>query len=259
MKNPKFIALQGSYLKLQLALFDSFNLIQKIEDINKKASSSLIPHLDQILNNNSLSLNDINFICVDQGPGAFTSLRVTISTVNGLGFANKIPLIGIDGLDALSNEAFDVYYKEGKEGANILVSILNAYNNDVYYSINKISGNNLQLAQEFEQPKGYKKIDLLLEDLKTNFKDQKILFVGNAVQLHKELIELEFGNIPFTLRASETSVSKGLLDNLPEISSVQQIAKMGLKKWQQTDKENYCYKLYPLYLKSQSFAITTRF
>ena len=104
MNPTRFISIQGSYKQLELSLFDNNTCLQTIKDKNLKASSLLIPYLEKILAKNRLNFFDIKFICTDQGPGAFTSLRVTVSTINGLAFANQIPAVGIDGLDALSLE-----------------------------------------------------------------------------------------------------------------------------------------------------------
>ncbi len=243
MKNPTFISIQGSYSELELALFKNLECLEKIKENNRKASSQLIPLLDQILKNNSLTLKDIQFICTDQGPGAFTSLRVAIATVNGLGFANKIPLIGIDGLDALSQETIKNFSQPSHcPFPQILVTLLNAYNNDVYFSVNKIdSEKNLELITEGELGKGYKKIDMLLGQIKSKFKDEMILFSGNGAKLHEELILKIFEQraiIPPTLQLT---------------CSVEQVAKTALEKWRKMEKKDYKFKLFPLYLKSQTF------
>ena len=104
MKTPLFISIQGSYSQLQLSLFKGNSCLTLISETNKKASSLMVPLIEEMLKQHSLTLCDINFICADQGPGAFTSLRVTIATINGISFAQHIPLIGIDGLDALAQE-----------------------------------------------------------------------------------------------------------------------------------------------------------
>ena len=225
MKKPTFISLQGSYSNLELSLFIGSNCIEKIKENNLRASSLLIPKINDLLQNNSLELKDLDFIAVDQGPGAFTSLRVVITIVNALSFAKKIPLIGIDGLDALYNQALDL-----TDLKNIVV-ILNAYNNDVYFAFNK---NGIL-------EKGYKKIDKLISELKEQYKDSRIMFVGNACKQHESLISKDL-NYSFI--------------NL-ETASSEQIAKMALEKWNSNDKD-LSYKLKPLYLKSQNFKISSK-
>ncbi len=250
MKIPKFISIQGSYSKLELALFIGKSKISYIHEDNIKASSLLIPYIKQMLEKTNLKISDLDFICIDQGPGAFTSLRVTISTVNGIAFANQIPLIGIDGLDALSIEATrNVMLKNKSLKIGVTIPLLNAYNNEVFFCISKSSSTqssiqqkqNRQLHTTNNTNHNYKKIDLLLSELKTNFKDQKILFTGNGAQLHKELIKQTFQDNAFIYKK--------------DVCSENQIAKMALEKWELIkNSKSFEYKLYPLYLKSQNFA-----
>ena len=225
MNKPKFISLQGSYSRLELSLFIGSDCIDTIKEDNLRASSLLIPKINDLLQKNSLELKDLDFITVDQGPGAFTSLRVVITIVNALSFAKKIPLIGVDGLDALYYQVVD------KSDYKNIVVILNAYNNDVYFAFKK----NDVLE------KGYKKIDLLIYELKELYKDDPVLFVGNAYNQHKDLISKELNDYFSSL----------------EIASSEQIAKIALDRWNSNNKD-LSYKLKPLYLKSQSFSTVSK-
>ncbi|MCK4650651.1 tRNA (adenosine(37)-N6)-threonylcarbamoyltransferase complex dimerization subunit type 1 TsaB [Candidatus Babeliales bacterium] len=240
MNIPIFLSIQGSYNKLQISLFKGDICYKSITENNRLASSILIPLIKNLLNKNSIELSKIKFIGVDQGPGAFTSLRVIISTINGISFSSKIPLIGIDGLDALAQETI-TDRKSNQNKSQILIPLLNAYNNEVYYAFYKISENKkLELLKNLKNFKGYKKIDMLLEQIKINFPNQSLLFSGNGTELHKNLIQKKFENQKITIAKNDTCSSK-------------QIAKMALEKYQK--KEGLKYKLYPLYLKSQHFAI----
>ncbi|MBU4269478.1 tRNA (adenosine(37)-N6)-threonylcarbamoyltransferase complex dimerization subunit type 1 TsaB [Candidatus Dependentiae bacterium] len=229
MDNLFFLSIQGSYSLLDISLFNNSNIIKNIKEDNFKASSLLIPIIQNLLKENNLKLENLAFIATDQGPGAFTSLRVTISTVNGLSFASKIPLIGIDGLDAISTQALKQI--QNLQKTDVIVALLNAYNDDVYYKIN---------SDKVENQKGYKKIDLLLSDLKNNFENQKIIFIGNAVNLHKDKILNIFDK------------NSAFIDI--QNASSQEIALIALDKFEK-DKNCLSFKLTPLYLKSQNFAI----
>lgn len=241
MATTNFLSVQGSYTDLEIALFKNSLCLSKIKEINKKASSLLIPYIEQILKENSLTISDLHFIATDQGPGAFTSLRVTISTINGISFAKKIPLIGLDGLDALSFEALtDFLEKKPHENPEILIGLLNAYNDDVYFAINRIIDNQkLEPTALCNPAKGYKKIDILIDEIKKKFGGEKILFAGNGTQVHKNLIQ--------------ESLGKSAIFSSLQTCSTKQIAKMAFELWDK--KENLSNKLYPLYLKSQTFAV----
>ncbi|MBD3272783.1 tRNA (adenosine(37)-N6)-threonylcarbamoyltransferase complex dimerization subunit type 1 TsaB [Candidatus Dependentiae bacterium] len=222
-QNPTFLSLQGSYSTLEISLYNESECQKSFKEDNLRASSLLIPKIKDLLDDNNLSLNDLDFIAVNQGPGAFTSLRVVITVANALAFAKKIPLIGIDGLEALYDQA-----SEKIDSKNIVV-ILNAYNNDVYFAFKK----------KGILEKGYKKIDKLILELKEVFEDS-IIFVGNAYEQHKDILN---------------NLNHSFIDL--QNASASQIAKMALDKWNKNNKD-VSYKLTPLYLKSQKFAIKSK-
>jgi tRNA threonylcarbamoyladenosine biosynthesis protein TsaB len=237
-----FISIQGSYNYVHIALFNGQELIQEIIKLDQKASSHLIPYIQTLLQDNKLSLQDLSFIAIDRGPGAFTSLRVSIATVNGIAFAHKIRLIGINGLEALSLQAstlpsFSDYTKTQTSKPCVLVALLNAYNNDVYFAINTFSPDMIVTTHET----GCKNIEQLLAQLKTDFSDNQIFFIGNGSELHRELIGQVFGQqatVPAEIQA---------------VSSAQQIGLMALDIWNnQTEPD---YRITPNYIKTQAFAI----
>ena len=153
----KFLVIQTNYLGIEIGLFEGETLIGLATVDKFNASQRIISLIHEILTNNSLFLDDLSFIAANQGPGPFTSLRVVISTVNGLSFATEKPLIGIDGLKAFAEEY-----------PNTTI-LLNAYNKDVYYHLSGALG--------------YKKIHELLEE-----KIETPHFIGNATAIYKDLI-----------------------------------------------------------------------
>ncbi|MCF7800004.1 tRNA (adenosine(37)-N6)-threonylcarbamoyltransferase complex dimerization subunit type 1 TsaB [Candidatus Babeliales bacterium] len=242
MINLNFLSLQASYSGLELSLYKNNILTKKIEENNRKASSILIPLIQDLLQEYDLKISDLNFICVDHGPGAFTSLRVAITTVNGISFAQKIPLIGIDGLDALSLQTFDLLQNKYKNlKTNLLITLLNAYNDEVFFEIDKIENSSLEKIELENFKESYVKIDLFLEEIRNLFGGENILFSGNAATLHKNLIQNFFQNKAI------------FFPEILQVSSTEQIAKMAIEKYN-SDK-NFVYKLLPKYLKSQTFAI----
>ncbi|MFC1894862.1 tRNA (adenosine(37)-N6)-threonylcarbamoyltransferase complex dimerization subunit type 1 TsaB [Candidatus Dependentiae bacterium] len=244
MENNYFLSIQGSYSELEISLYNNQTCLQSIKDKNKRASSLLIPYIQELLNKNKIQFCDLRFICSDQGPGAFTSLRVTISTLNGLAFKNNIPLIGIDGLDALSFETINKFNAQKTKNVlcpNIMVSLLNAFNGEVYFSISQINNIEILTHNKLCESKGYKKIKLLLEDLRTKSAKETILFSGNGTILNIDLIKNIFND-------------KAIIFD-QAICSAKQIAKMALKKW--NNKQDLSFKIYPLYLKTQTFAVKT--
>jgi tRNA threonylcarbamoyl adenosine modification protein YeaZ len=235
----RFISIHGTHNKLDIALFHDQECLDSITKLDSRASSSLLPILDSLLKKHHLSLTDLAFIAVDKGPGAFTSLRVTIATVNGIAFNNKIPLVGISGLDALTREATEGILDSipDNQNSNIknIVTLLNAYNNDAYFLASKIDNKNI-----LESIQGCQNIDILLDDIKLKFKDQKILFCGMGSQLYKT-------NIKHIL------ADQAVILDAPLLASAKTIGHMGYECW--LKKENIETQVTPLYIKTQYFAI----
>ena len=59
-------------------------------------SKDLLAKISSLLKSNTISSKDFSYICVINGPGSFTSIRVGISTALGLAKALGIPIIGVN-------------------------------------------------------------------------------------------------------------------------------------------------------------------
>jgi tRNA threonylcarbamoyladenosine biosynthesis protein TsaB len=70
--------------------------------IESTHSEKLMPSIERLLGQTGLSIRDVDGIAVALGPGSFTGLRIGVSTVKGLAYALKIPVVGVPTLDALA-------------------------------------------------------------------------------------------------------------------------------------------------------------
>ncbi len=226
-----FVSIQGTYNKIELALFNNAICLQTVSKTDAKASSSLVPLLNDLLSHHNLSLKDLAFIAVDKGPGAFTSLRVTIASVNGIAFSQKIPLIGINSLEALAHQA-SPSIPHNNEHPSLLVCLLNAYNNDVYYLIQ---------SSEETIDIGCKKIDDLLTDLQEKTIHHQLWGTGNGFEVHREIISQALGN------------KISFIDPFISICSAQAIGQLAYKQWEKG--QGMVDQIAPLYLKTQLFAV----
>lgn len=64
--------------------------------LEKQKAQVVLPMIEALLSEHSLSLQDITAIEVQPGPGSFTGVRVGVSVANTLAFALGIPVNGID-------------------------------------------------------------------------------------------------------------------------------------------------------------------
>jgi len=65
-------------------------------------SRTLLPMVEDMLENSELKLSDMEAIAVAAGPGSFTGLRIGIAAVKGLAWAADKPCIGVSTLEAMA-------------------------------------------------------------------------------------------------------------------------------------------------------------
>ena len=69
----------------------------------ERQSEDLLVVIEGILKKEKLSLQDIDSILVNQGPGSFTSDRVEVTVANTLGWSLNIPVFGYKNDDLEKN------------------------------------------------------------------------------------------------------------------------------------------------------------
>ncbi|HEY8048358.1 MAG TPA: tRNA (adenosine(37)-N6)-threonylcarbamoyltransferase complex dimerization subunit type 1 TsaB [Ramlibacter sp.] len=90
------------------------------------ASASLIPVLQSLLARAGLRVTDLDAIVFGRGPGSFTGLRTACAVAQGFGFAANVPVLGVDTLHAIAEDA------RARGGATHVVALLDARMHEVY-------------------------------------------------------------------------------------------------------------------------------
>ena len=164
-------------------LKDNYLLGEYTINDKKEHSVLLMPMIDNLLKDCSLTIDDVDSYVVSKGPGSFTGLRIGMATIKGLSFGSSKPYISVSSLDAL---AYSVSSFDG-----IVCPIMDALRENVYTSLYKNVNN------KFERILDYTPIDLcdLIALLKE--KNEKVIFTGDALEKHRQYIEENFENAYF--------------------------------------------------------------
>jgi tRNA threonylcarbamoyladenosine biosynthesis protein TsaB len=70
-----------------------------------QASSALIPAIETLMAEAGLKFAELDAIAFGRGPGSFTGLRTACAVAQGLGFGAGVPLLPVDALLAVAEEA----------------------------------------------------------------------------------------------------------------------------------------------------------
>ncbi len=175
----KILALDTATQSCSVAIVDDESLLAELTRVNSKTHSR---HLMDLINTvcriADLKAEDMDGFAVTIGPGSFTGLRIGISAIKGLAFSFGKPVVGVSSLDALAWQC--------AQSAYLICPLLDARKKEVYACRYRFNNNELKkdgtekVASPAEAVRGIR---------------EPSIFVGNAVQLYRENISAELGEL----------------------------------------------------------------
>jgi tRNA threonylcarbamoyladenosine biosynthesis protein TsaB len=123
---PELLAFDSSTETLSIAVCRGERVFAHDAPGGARASTTLIPLILRLLGEAGLTLAELDAIAFGRGPGSFTGLRTACAVAQGLGFGAGVPLLPVDSLHAVAEEA------RHRFGAARVVSVLDARMNQIY-------------------------------------------------------------------------------------------------------------------------------
>ena len=146
----KVLALDTATTDLVTGIVDTTTgeSVDRVVSDTRAHNEQLIPTIEQLLNDTSLTYPDLSAIVVGTGPGPFTGLRVGMATASALGVALGLPVHGVCTLDAIA---------QGREGEWLVA--IDARRKEVYWATysegRRVSGPEVTRPEHLTVPAGF--------------------------------------------------------------------------------------------------------
>jgi len=149
-------------------------------------SQTLLPMVESMLKSAGLTLPDIEKIAVTVGPGSFTGLRIGISTVKGLAFAEGKLCVPVSTTEAI---AYNFLHIDG-----IVCACMDARCGQVYNALFESKNGNITRLCEDRAIRA----EMLLDELKTY--SGRVILSGDGAELMSAAVGGLYELAPYPLR-----------------------------------------------------------
>ncbi|KQK27034.1 tRNA threonylcarbamoyladenosine biosynthesis protein TsaB [Chryseobacterium aquaticum] len=213
----KILYLETSSKNCSVAISDGEKMLCVCEEVseNYKQSESLHTFVEWALEGAEISLKDIDAVSLGKGPGSYTGLRIGAASAKGFCYGLKIPLVAVNSMESMIQPFLGQNY-------DLIISLVDARRMEVYTAVYDGNSGKELIPTEAK----------VLDEISfQEFKDKKVLFVGDGAAKAKDILDLP--NAEFKT------------DIYP---SAQYLVKKTLEKIQNKDFEDIAY-FEPFYLK----------
>ena len=213
----KILHIETSSKNCSVAISDGEKILCLCEEVseNYKQSESLHTYVEWALEGAKLTLKDIEAVSLGKGPGSYTGLRIGASSAKGFCYGLQIPLIATNSLETMIEPFLNKEY-------DFIIPVIDARRMEVYSAVfDGVSGEMISATEA----------KILDENSYQEYKDKKILFVGDGAKKAKEILQLE--NAEF---------------NETVYPSAKYLIKKAVEKYNQQEFEDVAY-FEPFYLK----------
>ncbi len=175
----KVLAIDTANYVMGVALLNEQEVVGEIiTNVKKNHSVRLMPAIEQLLKECDTKPSDLEKIVVAEGPGSYTGVRIGVTVAKTLAWSLQIPITGVSSLEVLAANAsyFDGY----------ICPLFDARRQQIYTG--------LYTYEDTLKVKEEERIILISEWLPLLKElNQKVLFIGNDLSIHKETILAALG------------------------------------------------------------------
>lgn len=181
------LGIDSSAITAGCALYDGTKIVaEQFLNTRHTHSETLLPMVENMLNDAEVKLSDIYRIAVTNGPGSFTGLRISVSCVKGMAMGAGIPVVPVSTLESIAYNFIGV--------DSIICACMDARLSQVYNALFK-SENGVITRLCDDRAIKLEELSKVLDKL-----DGRIIFAGDGAGLAYEFTEKKHELAPLVLR-----------------------------------------------------------
>lgn len=213
----KILAIDTATEACSVALQTGSSVVQRFEVCPQKQSQRLLPMLDEVMKEASMTLSDLDLLAFGRGPGSFTGVRIATGMIQGLALGTGLRVAGVSTLAAMAQQAVD------NNKANIVACATDARMGEVYFAVYEHKNGQLieRVAEQVCAP------DIAVSQL--------IEFDGNfeavgtgwnaypplsALISHQKAVSIEYPDASAILPLAEQLALQGCVDSAANVAPV---------------------------------------
>lgn len=221
----KILHIETSSKNCSVTISDGEELLCVCEEVseNYKQSESLHTFVKWALEGAEISMKDLDAVSLGMGPGSYTGLRIGSSAAKGFCYGLKIPLIAVNSLETMIDPFLS-------QNFDYIIPLLDARRMEVYTAVfDGISGS---MITETEAK-------ILDETSFQEFKDKKVIFIGDGAAKAREILQLSDAEFNETIYPSARYLVKKAVGkfNNKEFEDVAYFEPFYLKEFQGVKKK----------------------
>ncbi len=141
----KILAIDTATEACSAALYIDGDISEQFKIAPRQHTQLILGMINELLHQADIQIANLDALAFGRGPGSFTGVRIATGIVQGLAFANELPVIPVSTLASIAQHAHNKHpYK------NIIAGI-DARMGEMYWGCYKLSDNGLMAVQGIEQ------------------------------------------------------------------------------------------------------------
>lgn len=126
--SSRILAIDTATEACSVALLNQDTIAAHFELCAREHTQRILPMVQQILQQENVTLQDVDALAFGRGPGSFTGVRIGIGVAQGLALGAELPMIGVSTLKTMAQSAFRLH------GATRVLAAIDARMGEVYWA-----------------------------------------------------------------------------------------------------------------------------